>query len=139
MIEMTITLKDLLRGEILEGEENEVLSELKERVEYYKEQGYSIITESNEDYDYIIKEGEHKVKVKFDFNKLRQLHEDLATDIYYRIKIKNTNAYLKGGAGKTCKWGIKSDAIWFPTLKEAEDFCKGYFKNFKNYEIESFI
>ena len=45
--------------------------------------------------------------------------------------------YLKSGKGKAAEWTFdKQDAIWFQTEEEAEKFCKNYFKNFKDYEIE---
>lgn len=47
--------------------------------------------------------------------------------------------YLKAGKGNACSWDKDwTDAIWFQTEKDAQDFCKKYFKNFKNYEIEVF-
>lgn len=46
--------------------------------------------------------------------------------------------YLKSGKGNAVEWTFdKQDAIWFQTEEEAEKFCKNYFKNFKNYEIET--
>lgn len=45
--------------------------------------------------------------------------------------------YAKAGHGKSIEWTFdKQDAIWFQTEEEAEKFCKNYFKNFKDYEIE---
>ena len=38
-----------------------------------------------------------------------------------------------------CKWEFSTEnALWFETEKDAQKFCNGYFKNFKNYEIEVF-
>lgn len=46
--------------------------------------------------------------------------------------------YAKAGHGKSIEWTFdKKDAIWFQTEEEAEKFCKNYFKNFKDYEIET--
>lgn len=46
--------------------------------------------------------------------------------------------YAKAGHGKSIEWTFdKQDAIWFQTEEEAEKFCKNYFKNFKDYEIET--
>ena len=46
--------------------------------------------------------------------------------------------YLKAGNGNAVEWTFdEQDAIWFQTEEDAENFCKNYFKNFKDYEIES--
>ena len=46
--------------------------------------------------------------------------------------------YLKSGKVNAVEWTFdKQDAIWFQTEEEAEKFCKNYFKNFKDYEIET--
>lgn len=69
---------------------------------------------------------------------------------FYRITMitkGNKKLYLCEGSwyGKNaeklnCSWTFKKmDAIWFETLKQAEEFAKSYFKNFKNYMIESFV
>ena len=45
---------------------------------------------------------------------------------------------MKSGKGNAVEWTFdKQDAIWFQTEEEAEKFCKNYFKNFKDYEIET--
>ena len=63
-------------------------------------------------------------------------------DVFYVITMKTSNGkklYLACDIGNSCKWIFnKSEACWYNTYKEAEDFCKSYFKNFKNYIIESF-
>lgn len=63
-------------------------------------------------------------------------------DIFYVVTMKTCNnkkLYLACDIGNSCKWIFdKSEACWYNTYKEAEDFCKSYFKNFKNYIIESF-
>lgn len=52
----------------------------------------------------------------------------------------NKTLFLMEGQGKTCSWTFdKEEAIWFPNEAEAEKFCKKYFKNFKDYEIETII
>ena len=45
----------------------------------------------------------------------------------------------KKWVGDICKWvAYKSEALYFDTFKNAEDYAKNYFKNFKDYSIESF-
>ena len=67
--------------------------------------------------------------------------EVLYKDIFYRITMKT-----KGGKklylceNFNCKWEFtKANVLWFETEKDAQDFCKDYFKNFTNYEIENFV
>jgi hypothetical protein len=37
------------------------------------------------------------------------------------------------------KWSFdRSEATWFEDYERADDFCKGYFKNFTDYNIEEF-
>ena len=69
-------------------------------------------------------------------------------EIFYRV-IMRTNTgrklYLRctdmyaNNEKVLCAWEFSNEnAIWFNTDTEAERFCKMYFKNFKNYEIEEF-
>ena len=61
---------------------------------------------------------------------------------FWRVIMKTKTGlklYLKAGKGNSCSWDKDwSDAIWFQTENDAKNFCKNYFKNFKNYEIENF-
>lgn len=62
-------------------------------------------------------------------------------EIFFRIFMNtkfNGKLYLRADKGNSCKWDKKSKAIWFNTYSEAEKFCKQYFKNFNNYQIEEF-
>lgn len=60
------------------------------------------------------------------------------------MKIRN-NVTLYLGADESTynnhkKWfKSRNEAIWFETEKEADDFCKSYFKNFKDYFVQSFM
>lgn len=46
--------------------------------------------------------------------------------------------YAKAGHGKSIEWTFdKKDAIWFQSEADAKNFCKEYFKNFKDYEIQN--
>lgn len=55
------------------------------------------------------------------------------------MKLNNgKRLYLKASHTNKCEWTYdKEKAIWFNTDKEAMDFCKHYFKNFKEYELET--
>ncbi len=76
--------------------------------------------------------------------------EVLYKDIFYRITMKTKGGkklylcenswYGKNGEKINCRWEFtKANALWFETEKDAQDFCKDYFKNFTNYEIENFV
>ena len=68
--------------------------------------------------------------------------ETIYKTIFYRITMNtynNKKLYLKASIGNSCEWTFnKEEAIWFETIKEAEEFCNNYFKNFNKYEIEGF-
>ena len=75
--------------------------------------------------------------------------EAVYSSVYYRIYMKlrtGIKVYLCEnkwyGANYSkinCKWDTnRENALWFETSKDAEDFCKEYFKNFKDWEIECF-
>lgn len=56
-----------------------------------------------------------------------------------KLYLRENKWYGKNEENINCSWEFTSEnALWFETYKEAEDFCKRYFKNFKNYEIEDF-
>ena len=57
------------------------------------------------------------------------------------MKLKNgRKMYLKAGIGESCEWTLDRDeAIWFETEKEAKEFAQNYFKNFKDWLVESFF
>lgn len=58
--------------------------------------------------------------------------------IYSKTK-KNKKIYLQADKGESCKWTfLKNEAIWFETEQQAEQFGNHYFKNFKNWNLESF-
>ena len=68
---------------------------------------------------------------------------------FYRITMltkDNKKLYLtedywcgKNAEKLVCKWTFaKANALWFETLKQAEEFAKDYFKNFTQYKIEGF-
>jgi hypothetical protein len=76
--------------------------------------------------------------------------EILNRDVFYRVTMKTKGGkklylcenswYGKNAEKINCKWEFtKANALWFETKREAERFCKEYFKNFDNYEIEDFI
>lgn len=47
--------------------------------------------------------------------------------------------YLKCGSGKSMKWTAdRSESCYFNTETQAEKFASKYFKNFKNYQFETF-
>lgn len=66
----------------------------------------------------------------------------MLSDLFSRIIMKTRDGrklYLKDGIGNSKEWTFNlEEAIWFDTRSEAEKFAKGYFKSFKNYEIEDF-
>lgn len=68
-------------------------------------------------------------------------------EIFYRVIMKTktgkklylicTNIYPNDKV--RCTWEFDDEnAIWFDTDTQAEKFCKMYFKNFNEYEIEEF-
>lgn len=68
-------------------------------------------------------------------------------EIFYRVIMKTKTEkklYLRcadiySNDKVRCEWEFSSEnAIWFDTEQDAERFCKSYFKNFTNYEIEEF-
>ena len=67
-------------------------------------------------------------------------------EYFYRIVMNTLSGkklYLKAGKcigdKMNCEWEFTNEnAIWFDTHKEAENFAKDYFKNFKEYKIEEF-
>lgn len=71
---------------------------------------------------------------------------DRRKEYFYRIVMNTLSGrklYLKAGKyigdKMNCEWEFTNEnAIWFDTPKEAEDFAKDYFKNFKGYKIEEF-
>lgn len=76
--------------------------------------------------------------------------EVLYRDIFYRIIMKTkagrklylceNSWYGKNAEKINCKWEFtKANALWFETKEDAINFCKDYFKNFDNYEIEDFV
>lgn len=61
---------------------------------------------------------------------------------YYVIKMvtsEGLNLYFEEREGKF-KWTkYRNNCIWFSTEKDAEDFCKGYFTNYKDWIIEPIL
>lgn len=56
-----------------------------------------------------------------------------------KLYLKENKWYGKNEENINCSWDFdSSNAIWFENEKEANNFCKSYFKNFKGYEIEEF-
>ena len=71
-------------------------------------------------------------------------------DFFYRIIMHTRDGkklyltentwYGKNSEKINCTWDFNyNNALWFETYDEAEEFAKGYFKNFTGYEIEEFF